>query len=271
MPAIERVNKSMDTTVAKGMAVIEHLAQCEEPQSLHEMVEALGYGKSNVHRLLRTYIELGYVRQEGPKGRYALTTRLWEIGVKVVAQLDFPQIARPHLVRLSEETGETALLAIRDGLEVIYLDRIVSDQPIGIFNRIGRRVPAWCNATGRVILAFQNADIAQFNDHLIAHTPHTITDPDLLSKEFERIRKQHYALTLGEWHDGVYGLAAPVFDAHGQVTGSIGITGTIAHYQSQLQLNWPERVITTAKAISHELGFRRIGQGELGRGDDLTI
>ncbi len=245
----------MDTTIAKGMSLIEFLADCDEPKSLHDIVEALGYGKSNVHRLLKTYQELGYVRQEGPKGRYAVTIRLWELGVKMMAQLDLPQVARPHLVRLSEETGETALLAIRDGLEVIYMDRIINEQPIGMFNRIGRRAPAWCNATGRVILAHQNVAAAAFANQLVAFTPHTIHTVETLDAELQRVRANGYALTSGEWHDGVYGLAAPIFDAEGRVAGSIGITGTVAHYQTHLAEKWHLQVIATARQISRELGM----------------
>lgn len=247
----------MDTTIAKGMSLIEYLADCDEPKNLQEIVAALGYSKSNVHRLLKTFQQLGYVSQEGPRGRYTVTIRLWELGVKMIAQLDMPQLARPHLVRLSEETGETALLAIRDGLEVIYMDRIINEQPIGIFNRIGRRAPAWCNATGRVILAHQHADVATFAAHLVAFTPHTIHTIEGLEQELGRVRDAGYAVTLGEWHDGVYGLAAPIFDAQGTIAGSVGITGTVAHYQTHLSEGWHRKVMATAREISRELGMPR--------------
>ncbi|NEI73143.1 helix-turn-helix domain-containing protein [Rhizobium lusitanum] len=246
----------MDTTIAKGMTLIEYLAGCDEPKNLHEIVAALGLSKSNVHRLLRTFIELGYVRQVGAKGRYTLTTKLWEFGVKAISQLDFPQVARPHLVRLSEDTGETALLAILDGMEVLYMDRITGDQPIGVFNRIGRRAPAWANATGRVILANRMIDVSMFADKLTRYTSQTICEPAELAAEFEKVRTQGFALTAGEWHEGVYGLAAPVFDAYGAVAGSVGITGTIAQYESNLSKEWHIGVVAAARAISEELGMR---------------
>lgn len=210
-----------------------------------------------MHRLLKTFQELGYVKQEGPKGRYSVTVRLWELGAKMMSKIDLPQVARPHLVRLSEQTGETALLAILDGLEVLYVDRIINDQPIGIFNRIGRRAPAWCNATGRAILAFRQVRAASISEHLTPYTAHTKYGVDTLEEEFARTRTSGYALTAGEWHEGVYGLAAPVFDAQGTVAGSIGITGTVAQYETHLSERWHEQVMAAAMAISRELGMPR--------------
>lgn len=246
----------MDKTIAKGMSVIEFLARREEPQSLGEIAEALGLGKSNVHRTLRTLVELGYVRQAGGKGNYALTTKLWEVGVGVMSKLNFVQLSRPHLVRLREETGESTLISIVDGNEAIYVDRVMSNHAITVVNPIGARVPAWCNASGRVILAFTVEDAGLIEGPFPAYTPKTIHTRAALAKEFARIRASGYSMTREEWHPGVYGLAAPIRDHRGVVVASIGVTGPTARLTPAMTEELRDRVIARAAAISGELGLR---------------
>lgn len=246
----------MDSTIAKGMRILELIAGNDGPMSVGDVAEASGLGKSNVHRTLQTFVELGYLRQSGNKGSYAPTTRLWELGMHVMARLDFVQVARPHLIRLCDETGESALLSILDGNEAIYVDRIMSRHSITVFNPIGARVPAWCNASGRVLLACTEVDPIAHAGHLHVYTANTIHEPAALASEFARIRANGFSLTCEEWRPGVYGLAAPIRDRNGNPVGSIGVTGPTSQLNAERVGELSASVIGHASAISAELGLR---------------
>jgi IclR family KDG regulon transcriptional repressor len=244
----------MDSTIAKGMAVLELLSICKEPLSLREISEVTGLGKSNAHRTLRTFVELGYVRQVSAKGAYMLTTKLWEQGVRAMLRLDFVRIARPHLVRLCDETGESTLLAIVDGDDAVYLDRVMSKNAITVYSQIGARVPAWCNASGRVIMAFNGAHRPDALN-LQGYTSKSIRTREALGEELTRIRAQGHSMTCEEWQEGVYGLAAPIRDHAGNVVASISVTGATSRLTEDMLRTLREGVVSRAAAISKELGL----------------
>ena len=124
------------------------------------MSQALGLGKSNVHRMLATLVAAGYVRATGG-GRYEATLRMWEYGTHVLMRNDVKRVAGPLLQRLVKATGETAHLSVLDGREVVYVDKIDGDHPVRAYSRIGARAPAHAVATGKALLAGQSASFIE--------------------------------------------------------------------------------------------------------------
>lgn len=247
-----------DKAFVKGLNLLSALSADGKPRTLTSLAEQLSLTKSNTHRLLHTLIENGFVRQDGEKGPYSPTLRLWEMGSRIVAGLDLMEIARAPMRDLSRQTEESIHLSVLDGMEVVYLDKIEGTQAVRAYTHVGSRAPAWAVATGKVMLAH----IPEAEEKLIAEatqerfTPQTLITKDALSKEFARIREAGIAFNAGEWRADVCGAAAPIRDARGFVIAALGISGpAIRLDKARLQALAPT-VLSAARTMSLGLGWQ---------------
>ncbi|HET8791095.1 MAG TPA: IclR family transcriptional regulator [Modicisalibacter sp.] len=245
-----------DKAFIKGLNVLTALVESEEPRALTSLSEQLGLTKSNTHRLLNTLIEQGFATQNGEKGLYRPTLRLWELGSRIVARLDVVSIAREQMPRLAEITGETVHLSMLEGEEVIYLDKIEGTHAVRSYTKVGARAPAWCVATGKILLAHRPPEeIAALAPRLTAYTPHTLTNPERLAQELDRARREGVAFNLGEWREDVVGAAAPIHDASGRVVAAIGISGPSLRLTQALLEQYSGSIISVGRDISYMLGY----------------
>ena len=243
-------------SLPKGLAILDVLSRESAPMGVTELARELGMGKSGVHRLLRMMCDLGWLREV--QGRYACTLRVWEIGMRVADRLDLRQAAAPYLRQLADATSETVHLSVLDGIEVLYVDKIDSPQPVRAYSRIGGRAPAACVATGKVLLAYATPEqLAQASLTLVAHTPRSIVDAQELQAELRRVRQQGFAVNRGEWRASVCGMAAPVFDARGSVVAALGISGPADRLTQKAMRGYEAAVVQAARALSVSLGLPR--------------
>ncbi len=244
----------MDTTLIKGLRVLETLANSTDPLSLAEIAAATELGKSNAHRVLKTLVHCGYARQDAVTARYQCTLKMWKFGCRISDNMDLRGIARPHLRRLSEMTSQTVHLAIYEGEEVTYIEKIDGLEPIVAYSRLGGGGPLHCSACGKAMLAFAPDDVvARASKTLRRFTPNTIVDPARLAKEIQTIRRQGYAVTRGEWHEAMSGIAAPIFARQNVVIAAVGVFGLLARMTSARLREYAPLVIGTAQAISREI------------------
>jgi DNA-binding IclR family transcriptional regulator len=120
----------METTVVKGLKMLEALALNGGPCALTDMARLCGVTKSNAHRLLKTLEECHYVRQDPKTRAYEPTLRLWELGTQVFRRLDLRIVAHAHLQALARATRESVHLSIFENGEVIYVDKVDSDHAV---------------------------------------------------------------------------------------------------------------------------------------------
>jgi len=145
----------MDKTLLKGIKVLEALVDLDgQDLSIDALAAHLGLTRSNTHRTLQTLIHAGYVIRN-PEGGYRSSTRFFEMGARVLAQLDVRKVAAPFLHKLARETEETVHLSILEGAEIIYIDKIDSSKPVRSYSMLGGRAPAHAVATGKALLAYQ--------------------------------------------------------------------------------------------------------------------
>jgi DNA-binding IclR family transcriptional regulator len=241
----------MDRTAVKAFRLLERLAESERPRGVSDLARASGLGKSNVHRTLATLQALGYARRT-EDGAYEATLRVWEVGVQVLNRVSVQRIAAPHLEELAAASGETAHLAIPEAEAAVYLAIIESTRAVRTFTRVGQRVPLHATAVGKVFIAYGAASAAP---KLARFTEATIVQPGALDQETERIRKQGYAFNLGEWGEGVHGIAAPVFDHRGGVIAALALSGPAARLNATMLRRVAPRVVETARRVSRELGW----------------
>ncbi|RDW13483.1 IclR family transcriptional regulator [Paracoccus thiocyanatus] len=246
----------MDKTFVKGMSLLELLARSPETRSVAELSEELGLTKSNVYRLLATMQHLGYVKKAGHSQGFELTSKLWQLGAMVRGKLDLIKVSQEAMVELERSTKETVHLSIRDGDDVVYVDKLDGSHPIKAYTSIGGRAPAWCVATGKAMLAFApEATLADLPSRFQPFTERSITDPAALAEELATVRKSGFAVNKGEWREGVSGIAAPIWDVTGNVVAAIGISGPTTRFrQKDIKAN-SAALLSAAKAISALLGY----------------
>lgn len=218
------------------------------------MAVELGISKSNAHRILRTLTSLGFAACP-VAGCYEATLKTWEIGAAVLDRSDVKSVGRSVMVDLSARTGETVHLSLLDGTDVVYIDKVESNQPVRAYSRIGGRAPAHAVATGKVLLAFHAGDLkALLPKKLDSFTRLTLVKLEDMLVAIEEIRRRGYAVNKGEWREDVCGIAAPVRNNHNQVVAALGISGPKSRLTADRIGKLAAEVIAGANDISSRLG-----------------
>ena len=251
----------MDSTLAKGLAVLDWLARQQRPCRASEVAAAFGLARSNAHRTLQTLVECGWAVQDAESSAYRAGLRLFELGALVDASADLKTRLHPVLARLAEACGETIHLAVLDGAEIVYLDKFDSPLPVAAYSRIGGRAPAHCVASGKALLAALRLDAVALHarlGRLAAHTPNSIVDPARLQAELERTRRQGHAENREEWRLGVCGLGVPVFNALGAPVAAIGMSVPSIRFSRAQVRDLSARLLACASSASQALGYRGV-------------
>ncbi|GEP26472.1 IclR family transcriptional regulator [Cryobacterium levicorallinum] len=191
-------------------------------RSLSDISRASGLPQSTAHRLLGELEAWGAVQRDA-QGRYQIGLRLWELGQHAGRKLR--DVARPYLQDLFGLTQETVHFAIRDGSEVLYIDRVYGSRRVPQASRVGGRLPLHATAVGRAILAFEEDWVqgAVLDRPLAARTARTMTDTAELHRELGRIHARGFSLASEEVQLGSCSLAVPVFQSAGCIFGGLGI------------------------------------------------
>lgn len=252
----------MNNTLIKGLRLLEVLAARESTMGVAELARELDIGRSNVHRILQALVEMGYVVNEG--GNYRASIKVWELGARSMKQPDLREAASPHMHWLLERSNETVHLSVLNGDHVVYIDKLDSLEPVRAYSEIGGRAPAYCVATGKVLLAWQDSldagALLAPPKKLHAHTNSTLTDTHGLARELNRIRTQGYAVNRGEWRTSVWGIGAPIVDGQGRALAALGISGPAQRIRSA-GLKPLAGLVTQAAAKASEALTRTLGQG----------
>ena len=197
-------------SLERAFGLLEVIAAHRGAMSLSELATSSGLPPPTLHRLARTLVDLGYLRQE-PSRRYALGPRLFLLAESSTMMLN--AVALPHLSHLVDEIGETANLAMLDGDQVAYVAQAPGRHSMRMFTEVGRRVQPHCTAVGKALLAATTDEEVRAllqRTGLPRHTPHTVTDPDEFLAQLGRVRDSGYAMDEGEQEVGVRCIAVKV-------------------------------------------------------------
>jgi IclR family acetate operon transcriptional repressor len=197
-------------SLERAFDLLERMADAGGEVGLSELAASSGLPLPTIHRLMRTLVGSGYVRQQ-PNRRYALGPRLIRLGESASRLLG--TWARPQLARLVAETGETANMALLDGDEIVYVAQVPSKHSMRMFTEVGRRVLPHTTGVGKALLAgLEPAEVRALlrRTGMPAATEKTITSPDAFLAALEEVRRQGYAVDDSEQEIGVRCLAVPV-------------------------------------------------------------
>lgn len=241
--------------------ILKLLAESKAPLRLTEIRQALDLPVSSLHDMLQTMVnaEVASVDQDL---RYSVGPRTVSLALRTVQSLDVRTVARRPLQDLAKDVGDDVYLALRMGKRVIYADRVLGNQRISLDIRLGEPLMLHCTATGKLFAALDEQLGAQVVvGKLPKLTANTITDPQLLQKEYARIRAAGYSRSDQEAMDGVVGYAFPIRDGHGVAAAAVHVSvlanrATKAHERSMLTAA-RACVAQIEKQLGHEAGAPR--------------
>lgn len=243
----------MDTTLLKGLRVLEALTFAGSPQSISALSRELGLQKSNVHRTLGTLLEAGFVTKDEETARYSATLKLWEMGSQVISRNFLRRAALPFMRALHQETQETVYLAILDGTDVMYLEKIDAVFPLVQSSQPAQRIPAVRPASGLAILA-HHPDSAELVRKIASADAKKTTDPKEIARTLELIRAHGYATTINGWNVGARSVAAAILGRDALPLASIGIAGPADRLQDPTVERYSVLVRNAATRIAELIG-----------------
>lgn len=216
----------LPTSIAKAFALLRSVSVSEPPAGFSALLERTGLPKATLHRLLQELIAAGLIRS-APDRTYRPALGLLELAYRAWESIDLKAVASRHVDTLWRSTDETVHLAVRDGFEIIYIDKRESQKTLRLFSSVGRRGPLHCTGVGKAILAHlpepERSEIIGAIT-LTGHTPQTITSRHLLRAAFDEIRAEGLAFDREEHETGIICVAAPIFDRTGRPVASLSVT-----------------------------------------------
>jgi IclR family acetate operon transcriptional repressor len=264
-------------SVTRAVALLDALAGSESGLGVNELARRIGVNASTASRLLATLQESGLVTRERGSGPYRLGLRLVTLADRVLAQQDVRALARPLLMRLASETGETSTLSLPGEAAAITVDFVPSPSSVVSMARVGRPSIPHATAAGKVMLAFARGapvaaegaghtddagvdaaaravEVAEPAGPLPAFTERTITDPGRLATELADVRRWGWAEAFGEREPDLAALAAPVFGRDGELVAILGLQGPAGRLPAETRAALSEPLVAAATELGAALG-----------------
>ncbi len=211
------------TVTSRVLALLGAFDAAHRTLTLTEAARRAGLPLSTAHRIVGDLVEWGALLRD-PSGRYVVGRRMWDLGLLAPVQSGLRQVASPFLHDLYGATLATVHLAVRDGTEALYLDRLAGHVSVPVLSEVGARLPLHATGVGKVLLAHAPDDVrAAVLGSLTRVTPYTVTQPGRLRAELARVRRDGFARTSEEMSLGACSVAVPVHAPDGTVTAALGI------------------------------------------------
>jgi IclR family transcriptional regulator, acetate operon repressor len=238
-------------SIERAFAVLETLAANGGVMGLSALAAAAKLPVPTIHRLARTLIDLGYMRQE-PSRRYTLGPRVLLLAESASTML--AAVAQPHLVRLVDELGETANLAALDGDQIVYIAQVPSRHSMRMFTEVGRRVLPHSTAVGKAIMAgLPSSEVEGIlrRNGMPKNTEHTITEPAMFLEQLVWSAAHGYAIDDGEQELGVKCVAVAVPDPRARL--ALSISGPVGRMTDHTVQRAVPRLNAAGQALAEEL------------------
>ena len=249
-----REAKSSIQVIERMMSLLDTLAGHGAPVNLKQLAMQTKLHPSTAHRILGVMVENRLVDRVEP-GTYRLGIRLLELGNLVKSRISVRQEALPHMQRLHQELGETVNLSVRHDDEVVYIERTAgSSSMMRVVQIIGARAPLHITAVGKIFLAEEGPEQStQYVQRtgLPMYTENTLTDPESLARELEKIRRQGYALDNEEAEKGVSCIGAGIYNDEGRLVAGLSVSAP----SDRLNKTWAAQIRQTAENISRAIGY----------------
>lgn len=239
--------------IERMMKLLDVLSHYHDPVSLKQLALETGLHPSTAHRILAAMSSSGFVERAEP-GTYRLGIRLLELGNVVKSRINIRAAAMPKMQALHEAIGESVNLGVRQGDEIVYVERTSSGRSsVRVVHLVGARAPLHVTAVGKLYLAEgSKASLREYAQRtgLPGATPTSITTLAALEKEIDRVRRHGIAYDNEEIEQGLRCVAAPVRDDSGEMVAGLSVSAPAERYNPE----WSALLKRTADAISAAIG-----------------
>lgn len=249
----ERPRTLASQTLFRGLDIVEAVAAGID--TVPALSAHTGITPSTTHRIASALVHAGYLRFE-PRRGYRLGNKLIELGFLAYRQIDLPRLARPALERLASDTQDTVHLAVADGWEVMYLDKLPGQRAVEISSRIGGRKPICVTGVGKALLIDKTEEDwrAQL-DHYRTQSPSHPVDTETWLSRMHDYARLGYAFDLEDDTPQIRCVAAPVYDASQRIVAAISVSSTTKYMSRERMQELVPRVKDAAAQISRQLGW----------------
>ncbi|MCC3860197.1 IclR family transcriptional regulator [Pseudemcibacter aquimaris] len=224
-------NTSMVRSISVTFQLLDTMVRAGEPMRITEIARQMGESKAKVHRHLSTLRSLGVVEQEKTSEKYRLGWKLFKLGQAAFEQFDLKAIAEPHMARLRDLTGQSAVLAVASGGEAVVISSMDSSgsTSLKISAVPGTVPPLTASAQGRIVLAYSSDDYKNevLSKNIKSYNDKSITDVDEIKARLDNIKNRLYETAIEEVMLGFSTIAAPILDADNNLIGTVGIIGSV--------------------------------------------
>lgn len=245
--------------VSHALDLLEQFHDDVDELGVTELSKRLKLHKNNVFRLLATLESRGYIEQNKATENYRLGLKALELGQTFIKQMGLLRQAKPILEEMVTESNETSYVAIYKDKHIVYLDVVETNLTVRVVSRVGSRLPAYCTASGKVHMAYmtdEELDDLLSGIEFVQHTSTTITDPEKMRAELEKIREQGYAFDDEELDLGVRCIAAPIRDYTRRIVGAISVSGpTMRVSNARAESELVPMVLKASEELSTRLGY----------------
>ncbi len=238
--------------VVRAITVLKALGRSTHAYGVTELGAATGLSKATVFRLLGALENEGMVARDGSSGTYRLGPQIISLGASALSTTDLRAIAHDELVRLADESGETATLEILSDSEVVVLDEVQARFVFGATPEIGRSWPLHATSTGKLLLALSEPTLPL--PRLPRLASRTITTRADLERELARIRKHGYAVAVDELEPGLVAMAAPIRNHLGYVVAALSLNAPGTRLGPKRRRELMPNLCRAANRVSHRLG-----------------
>lgn len=244
-------------SVDHALDILEAVAASGRGIGVTDLARQLDLPKSTVFRLLAALTQRGYITRGGSPTQYRLGLKTWEVGSTFLKTLSFREAAHPVMLQVAGSLGETVYLTTYNDGAAVLIDLVESLDAVRWATSVGTRIPAYCTATGKVLLAHQPAAEVErvLRGPLTPQTPHSSVDPEAIRRELDAIRESGCCVNERGWHADVAGAAVPLFNHGNQVVAALGSAGPAERFLAKLPR--AETLLRQAAGtISRQIGYR---------------
>lgn len=253
-------------SLERGLAVIKAFNADAAELTLSDVARSTGLTRAAARRFLLTLADLGYVRTDGKY--FSLTARVLELGYSYLSSVSLPEVAQPHLERLSATVHESSSVSVLEGTDIVYVARVAVSRIMTVSINVGTRFPAYATSMGHVLLAgLDNEELRQYLDEakLDKLTAHTLTKQEDLVVKLRRVHLQGWAMVDQELEEGLRSIAAPIRDRQGRVVAAVNLSTHASRTTAEsVQRELLPPLLAVAKAIETDLASAPPGKARLG-------
>ena len=245
-------------SINKALGILSLFTQSRPRLGITEISNILNLPKGTVHGLARSLLQLGFLQQDSESRKYHLGLKIYELGIILSGTLEINHKASGPAFQLAERTGLVSRIAIWDGNSALVSLNINPRFPSLYIQQIGPRIPAYCSAVGKAILAYlEQRELNGYIDRtaFASFTSHTIIQSKRLLKELRDTRLRGYSIDREETILGLTCIGAPIFGRGRGLKGSISISGDSVRFRGKKIEGLVDKLLKTAGEISRSMGY----------------